>query len=100
MGKKRCLCLRRRPLDLPGFGGSAHTQQAFVISLASVCLSVAAAGIGLYLSVEERSIAIVGFSLENAVDALSSALCLWRFWGGGSASDEERTCLRDTARFS
>ena len=49
-----------------------------------MAVTLAAVAIGLVASQVSGSPAMLAFALENIVDALSSGICLWRWWGGGS----------------
>ncbi|KAL1499472.1 hypothetical protein AB1Y20_011675 [Prymnesium parvum] len=51
--------------------------------------------VGLVISVISKSSATLGYALENAVDSFSSALVLWRFWGGGATVPESILQLRE-----
>ena len=69
---------RRLSLRNPG------AREAYLVSWASVACTLAAVVLGLVTSRVSGSPAMLAFALENVVDALSSCVCLWRFWGGGS----------------
>jgi len=56
---------------------------AYVLSWISMFFTVLAFGLGVGISVASHSAATLGYALENGVDSFSSALVLWRFWGGG-----------------
>ena len=63
-------------------------REAYVVSWISMVCTVVALVLGLVVSVISKSSATLGFALENAVDTISSALVLWRFWGGGAVVPE------------
>lgn len=63
-------------------------REAYVISAISLGLTVLAFILGIVVTVASSSSATLGFALENAVDTFSSALVLWRFWGGGASVPE------------
>ena len=69
---------RRLSLRNPG------ARESYLVSWASVACTLAAVVLGLVTSRVSGSPAMLAFALENVVDALSSCVCLWRFWGGGS----------------
>lgn len=70
-------------------------HEAYVISWVSLVLTIMAFAIGLAVSAVSGSSATLGFALENAVDGISSALVLWRFWGGGRSIPEAELELRE-----
>lgn len=59
-------------------------REAYVVSWVSVAATLTAVALGLLASRISGSPAMLGFALENVVDSASSAVCLWRWWGGGS----------------
>ena len=59
-------------------------REAYLVSWVSVAAALAAVVLGLATSRVSGSPAMFGFALENVVEALSSAICVWRWWGGGS----------------
>lgn len=61
----------------------ATVSDAYNISVISMVFTVIAFVAGLLISIATKSAATLGYSLENLVDSISSALVLWRFWGGG-----------------
>lgn len=68
---------------------------AYVLSWVSMVCTILAFFAGLAISVITGSAATLGYSLENAVDTFSSALVLWRFWGGGTTVPEKELELRE-----
>ena len=70
-------------------------RAAFYISLISLVFTVAAFVAGLVVAFASASSATLGFALESAVDALSSGLMLWRFWGGGAVLPESALAVRE-----
>tara|TARA_B110001452_G_scaffold87797_1_gene71775 strand:- start:586 stop:1068 length:483 start_codon:yes stop_codon:yes gene_type:complete len=62
---------------------SPGAREAYLVSWLSMGATLAAVAVGLVTSRVSGSPAMLGFALENVVDALSSAVCLWRWWGGG-----------------
>ena len=94
----RCLCrplaflverMVRFSLSKPG----AH--EAYIVSWISLALTGLAFVIGLAVATTSNSSATLGFALENAVDGISSALVLWRFWGGGHSIPVAELELRE-----
>lgn len=70
-------------------------REAYVVSLVSLVITVLALVLGLVVTFASSSSATLGFALENAVDTFSSALVLWRFWGGGASVPEATLELRE-----
>ena len=70
-------------------------NEAYLISWVSLALTAAAFVIGLAVATSSNSSATLGFALENAVDGISSALVLWRFWGGGHSIPVAELELRE-----
>ena len=70
-------------------------NEAYLISWVSLALTGAAFVIGLVVATSSNSSATLGFALENAVDGISSALVLWRFWGGGHSIPVAELELRE-----
>ena len=71
------------------------SYEAYVVSWVSLVATVVAAIVGMAISVRTGSSATLGFALENTVDCFSSALVLWRFWGGGTSVPEAMLELRE-----
>ena len=69
--------------------------EAYMVSWVSLIATVLAVVVGFIGAALSSSPAILGFALENAVDAFSSALVLWRFWGGGDGVSEAMLELRE-----
>jgi len=65
-------------------------KRAFWVAVASLITSVIAFFVGIVLYTTTHSAATLGFSLENSVDAISSALVVWRFWPAPEAVLESR----------
>jgi len=70
-------------------------RAAYWVSLFSLLFTVAASVAGLALAISSASSATLGFALESGVDALSSGLILWRFWGGGDVLPECALAARE-----
>jgi len=70
-------------------------NEAYLISWVSLALTGIAFVIGLAVATSSNSSATLGFALENAVDGISSALVLWRFWGGGHSIPVAELELRE-----
>ena len=70
-------------------------NEAYLISWLSLALTGLAFVIGLAVATSSNSSATLGFALENAVDGISSALVLWRFWGGGHSIPVAELELRE-----
>ena len=64
-------------------------NDAFMLSVVSLCFTIAAVVVGLTVSIFTASAATLGYALENLVDTFSSILVVWRFWGGGKTVPEE-----------
>lgn len=70
-------------------------HEAYLISWVSLALTGIAFVVGLIVATSSNSSATLGFALENAVDGISSALVLWRFWGGGHSIPVAELELRE-----
>jgi hypothetical protein len=70
-------------------------HEAYIVSWISLALTGLAFVIGLAVATTSNSSATLGFALENAVDGISSALVLWRFWGGGHSIPVAELELRE-----
>jgi len=84
-----CPGVMRFSLSKPG------ANEAYIISWISLVLTIIAFIVGLIVASVSGSSATLGFALENAVDGISSALVLWRFWGGGKSIPEATLELRE-----
>ena len=68
---------------------------AYVLSWLSLVLSFFCCGLLVVVGCITGSASALGFALENGVDFFSSALVLWRFWGGGKSIPEHVLDLRE-----
>ena len=59
-------------------------REAYLVSWVSLVATSTAVLFGLVASQASGSPTMLSFALESGVDAISSAVCLWRWWGGGS----------------
>lgn len=74
---------------------SPGVREAYVVSWVSMVCTVLAFLVGLIVALSTASASTLGFALENAVDSFSSALVLWRFWGGGESVPEAVLATRE-----
>jgi len=54
---------------------------AIVVSWTSVVLDLTFGCIALFIAIDDKSVGVLGFSLENFLDVITSFLIIWRFGG-------------------
>jgi hypothetical protein len=67
------------------------SQHAFILSVISLVITFVAALVGIIASKQLGSSLILVYGLENAVDFISSAIVLWRFFAPNSPNSETET---------
>ena len=68
-------------------------RTALALLAATALYTLIEAGVALYAGWQARSIALVGFGLDSAIELSAALVVLWRFqvqWKGGSAEAVER----------
>lgn len=68
-------------------------EEAKLVSIFSILLTFLTCILGIALSYASDSAATLSYGLQSLVDAFSSCLVLWRFWG--HHGDEERLAMRE-----
>eukprot|EP01026_Neomeris_dumetosa_P058597 TRINITY_DN54622_c0_g1_i2.p2 TRINITY_DN54622_c0_g1~~TRINITY_DN54622_c0_g1_i2.p2 ORF type:complete len:243 (-),score=25.89 TRINITY_DN54622_c0_g1_i2:246-974(-) len=63
-------------------------KRARQVSYVSITITLLFGFVGLITAIADRSVALLGYSLESFVDVWSSILVLWRFWSSSEADAE------------
>ncbi|KAJ1463275.1 hypothetical protein M885DRAFT_584138 [Pelagophyceae sp. CCMP2097] len=73
----------------------AGVREAYELSVVSLAAAAVATLMGAVSAFQSRSATALGYTLENVVDSVGSALLLWRFSGGGGGASKAALELRE-----